>query len=64
MNPPKEWPTHGKLEFHKVQLRYRKDLPFILKDISFTAKPGEHIGKSGARNIFATNNHCLRDVTN
>ncbi|XP_053972249.1 ATP-binding cassette sub-family C member 5-like isoform X1 [Hylaeus volcanicus] len=46
-NPPNEWPTHGKLEFHEVQLRYRKELPLILNNISFTIKAGEHIGIVG-----------------
>ncbi|XP_076163958.1 ATP-binding cassette sub-family C member 5-like isoform X3 [Ptiloglossa arizonensis] len=45
--PPNEWPTRGKLEFHKVQLRYRKELPLILNNISFAVKAGEHIGIVG-----------------
>ncbi|XP_043249230.1 multidrug resistance-associated protein 5-like isoform X1 [Colletes gigas] len=45
--PPNEWPTQGNLEFHKVQLRYRKDLPLVLNNISFTIKAGEHIGIVG-----------------
>ncbi|XP_076234372.1 ATP-binding cassette sub-family C member 5-like [Calliopsis andreniformis] len=47
VNPSDEWPTHGKLEFHKVQLRYRKELPPILHNISFIIKAGEHIGIVG-----------------
>ncbi|XP_076687192.1 ATP-binding cassette sub-family C member 5-like isoform X2 [Andrena cerasifolii] len=47
INPANEWPTNGKLEFHKVQLRYRKELPPVLNNISFVINAGEHIGIVG-----------------
>ncbi|CAL7952042.1 unnamed protein product [Xylocopa violacea] len=47
INPPHEWPMEGKLEFRKVQLKYRKELPPVLHNISFVTKPGEHIGIVG-----------------
>lgn len=47
VNPENDWPAYGKLEFRKVQLRYRKELPPILDNISFVVKPGEHIGIVG-----------------
>ncbi|XP_078051143.1 ATP-binding cassette sub-family C member 5-like isoform X2 [Augochlora pura] len=46
-NPSNEWPTYGKLEFHKVQLSYRKDLAPVLNNISFAINAGEHIGIVG-----------------
>ncbi|XP_012144503.1 ATP-binding cassette sub-family C member 5 isoform X3 [Megachile rotundata] len=47
VNPANDWPAYGKLEFRKVQLKYRKELPPILDNISFVVKPGEHIGIVG-----------------
>lgn len=52
MNPANEWPTNGKLEFHKVQLRYRTELPPVLNNITFVINAGEHIGKSGFKKYF------------
>ncbi|XP_076753799.1 ATP-binding cassette sub-family C member 5-like isoform X2 [Xylocopa sonorina] len=47
INPPHEWPVEGKLEFRKVQLKYRKELSPVLHNISFATEPGEHIGIVG-----------------
>lgn len=41
------WPNNGKIQFKNVQMRYRKELPLILVNISFTVKPGEKIGIVG-----------------
>ena len=35
------------VEFKEVELKYRPDLPLILKDLSFTFKPGEKVGIIG-----------------
>ncbi|XP_043520961.1 multidrug resistance-associated protein 5-like isoform X6 [Frieseomelitta varia] len=47
IDPPDQWPTDGELEFHKVELKYRKELPLALDNISFVIKSGEHIGIVG-----------------
>ncbi|XP_043596465.1 multidrug resistance-associated protein 5-like isoform X4 [Bombus pyrosoma] len=47
INPSDQWPTDGELEFHKVELKYRKELPPVLDNISFVIKSGEHIGIVG-----------------
>ncbi|KZC10716.1 Multidrug resistance-associated protein 5, partial [Dufourea novaeangliae] len=47
VSPSDEWPAHGKLEFHKVQLSYRTELAPVLHNISFTINAGEHIGIVG-----------------
>ncbi|XP_076278986.1 ATP-binding cassette sub-family C member 5-like isoform X3 [Lasioglossum baleicum] len=47
VDPSNEWPTHGKLEFHEVQLSYRKELAPILNNISFVTNAGEHVGIVG-----------------
>lgn len=44
---PRSWPNRGSVEFHKVSLRYRKDLPLALADVSFRVAPGEFLGVVG-----------------
>ncbi|KAK2586704.1 hypothetical protein KPH14_011742 [Odynerus spinipes] len=41
------WPNSGKIQFKNVQMKYRKELPLVLIDISFTTRPGEKIGIVG-----------------
>lgn len=31
LTPPRDWPTHGKVEFEKCTMRYRPGLPLVLK---------------------------------
>lgn len=47
LKPADDWPSHGKIEFKAVQMRYRDELPLILIDISFSIKAGEKIGIVG-----------------
>ena len=44
---PDDWPTAGAIEFEDVQLRYRPELPLVLKGISFKVRPGEKVGIIG-----------------
>lgn len=46
-NRKTRWPKRGLVEFDQVEMRYRKDLPPALRNLSFTVKPGEHIGIVG-----------------
>ena len=32
--PPDEWPDQGRIEIERFDLRYREQLPLVLKDIS------------------------------
>lgn len=48
IDPPDQWPTDGELEFHKVELKYRKELPPALDNISFVIKSGERIGNNNS----------------
>jgi len=41
------WPTKGKIEFDDVFVKYRPDLPHVLKSLSFTVSSGEKIGVCG-----------------
>ena len=44
---PKHWPSEGKIEFVDFELRYRPNLPLVLKGINFTINPREKIGIVG-----------------
>ncbi|KAG9324786.1 hypothetical protein KVV02_004659 [Mortierella alpina] len=39
--PDNSWPQEGKIDFDHVVLKYRKDSPAVLKDVSFTIQPKE-----------------------
>nr|XP_019009246.1 uncharacterized protein I206_05894 [Kwoniella pini CBS 10737]OCF48027.1 hypothetical protein I206_05894 [Kwoniella pini CBS 10737] len=42
-----EWPNQGTIEFQQVSLRYRPELPLVLKDLTFSIQAGEKIGIIG-----------------
>uniref|UniRef100_A0A0A9XHY7 ABC-type xenobiotic transporter n=2 Tax=Lygus hesperus TaxID=30085 RepID=A0A0A9XHY7_LYGHE len=44
---PFGWPTHGVVSFSRVYFRHRDHLPYCLRNISFTTRPGERIGVVG-----------------
>nr|XP_031864006.1 uncharacterized protein CI109_000650 [Kwoniella shandongensis]KAA5531078.1 hypothetical protein CI109_000650 [Kwoniella shandongensis] len=46
-NPKELWPTGGEVSFKNVQMRYRPDLPLVLKGVDFTIRPGEKVGIIG-----------------
>lgn len=45
--PAPSWPEEGKIAFQDVEMRYRDDLPLVLKNLSFTILPEETIGIVG-----------------
>ena len=45
--PPPSWPQRGEVTFDAVQLKYRPDLPPVLKGVSFTLGAGEKVGLVG-----------------
>ncbi|BGP39125.1 hypothetical protein JCM10450v2_003079 [Rhodotorula kratochvilovae] len=45
--PPPEWPSGGAIEFKDVVMRYRPDLPPVLKGLSLSIGRGEKIGVVG-----------------
>jgi len=45
--PAQDWPYKGEIEFQNLSLRYRPDLPLVLKDISCHIKAKEKIGIVG-----------------
>lgn len=45
--PAPSWPQHGKITFQNVEMRYRHDLPPVLKSLSFNILPQETIGIVG-----------------
>ena len=48
---PKDWPTNGEIVVHKMCVRYRDNLPLVLKNISFRIQAGQKvaiIGRTGS----------------
>lgn len=45
--PPSDWPASGEIDFQDVSLRYRENMPNVLKNLTFTAAPNEKIGICG-----------------
>jgi len=45
--PTTGWPTEGAVEFNGYTTRYRPDLDAVLKEVSFSVKPGEKVGIVG-----------------
>ncbi|XP_066571078.1 ATP-binding cassette sub-family C member 5 isoform X2 [Amia ocellicauda] len=41
------WPKEGRIQFENVELRYRDNLPLVLKKLSFTINPKECVGIVG-----------------
>jgi ATP-binding cassette subfamily C (CFTR/MRP) protein 1 len=44
---PSEWPSAGAIEFRNVQMRYRTELPDVLKGCTLSVRAGEKIGIVG-----------------
>lgn len=44
---PYSWPAQGVLSFTKVSLKYARDLPYVLRDVTFVTRPSEKIGVVG-----------------
>ncbi|KAI5461810.1 P-loop containing nucleoside triphosphate hydrolase protein [Mariannaea sp. PMI_226] len=44
---PQTWPERGEIAFEEVYMRYRKDLPLVLKGFSMRIQSGERIGIVG-----------------
>ena len=45
--PAASWPSDGRLEIKDAVLKYRPELPLVLKGLSMTVKGGEKIGIVG-----------------
>jgi ABC-type multidrug transport system fused ATPase/permease subunit len=45
--PPPSWPAEGRIELSNVVLKYRPELPIVLKGISLSIGAGEKIGIVG-----------------
>ncbi|KAG6548704.1 hypothetical protein Mapa_009859 [Marchantia paleacea] len=45
--PPPSWPAKGSITMTNVQMRYRADMPLVLKGVSFSVKGGEKLGVVG-----------------
>uniref|UniRef100_A0A673JB78 Multidrug resistance-associated protein 5-like n=1 Tax=Sinocyclocheilus rhinocerous TaxID=307959 RepID=A0A673JB78_9TELE len=45
--PASSWPEDGRITFQNVEMRYRDDLPLVLKNLSFSVLPEETVGIVG-----------------
>ncbi|KAF9956927.1 hypothetical protein BGZ72_002340 [Mortierella alpina] len=45
--PDPSWPAQGEISFQNVTMRYRPDLPKVLRDISFDIQAGHKVGVVG-----------------
>ncbi|KAG0276411.1 hypothetical protein BGZ95_007580 [Linnemannia exigua] len=45
--PPANWPSEGAISFTNVSMRYRPELPRVLRDISFDIQAGHKVGVVG-----------------
>lgn len=43
----RSWPSQGAIEFRNVSMRYRPELPYVLRDVSFSVQAGQKIGVVG-----------------
>lgn len=45
--PPKSWPSSGQIDLENVVMKYRPELPSVLKGMSLSVGSGEKIGIVG-----------------
>lgn len=45
--PPKSWPSQGTIMFNDLKLRYRPNMPLVLKGVTATIKGGTKVGVVG-----------------
>jgi len=45
--PAKEWPQYGRVQFVNFSMRYRENLPLVLKNVTLDFKPQEKVGIVG-----------------
>ena len=57
--PAAPWPSEGKLEIKDAVLKYRHELPLILKGFSMTVQGGEKIGIVGRHVTFLWSSYFL-----
>merc|ERR1712228_1165441 len=47
MKPSSNWPSHGRIVFNNVWMRYREGLDYVLKGLTFEVRGGEKVGVIG-----------------
>lgn len=55
--PPDNWPRMGSIRFTNVKMRYRPNLPLVLRNVSFDIEPQEKIGTMRFLYCFKCINH-------
>lgn len=49
---PSDWPTYGKVELRNVKMRYRDELPLVLKGLNLNIPAGSKVGVVGRTGEF------------
>ena len=65
---PRVWPSHGAVTFKEYSMRYRPEMPLVLKSLSCSIVAGEKVGVVGRtgergvdyRRLFPHRLHCTR----
>ena len=57
-SPLPNWPAKGQIEWDEVSFRYARDLPLVLKSLSFCVRPSEKVTQKN--NFMNWLNHCLQ----
>jgi len=52
--PPQDWPRRGEIQLDNLVIKYRPDLPPVLKGISLTIKGGEKVSLIIAVSLLRT----------
>jgi len=47
IDPPAAWPSEGRMEVHNLSVTYAPDLPYVLKDLTFSVERNQRIGVVG-----------------
>lgn len=63
--PAPQWPDKGVIEFKQLEMRYRDDLPLVLKGLNLSIRGGEKIGivgRTGAGKVWMLGNSALHQA--
>lgn len=45
--PKADWPSEGQIEIKDIRIKYRPELPEVLKGLTMSINPGEKVGIVG-----------------
>lgn len=57
--PPPTWPEHGAISFKDVEIKYRPELPTVVRNFSLEIRAGEKVGVVGRTGAGASPSSSL-----